>query len=90
MVLVIGHTEGRYEAQEVPFGKVYTWRSGSVVLECDCGEASALTGSETICGCGADHAAVVRRELTTGQLGDEALRPWRYDVGDREDAGIPY
>jgi hypothetical protein len=33
--LVIEHIEGRYESQDVPFGKAYAWRSGHVVGECD-------------------------------------------------------
>jgi hypothetical protein len=89
MVLVIGRVEGRYETQEVPFGEVYSWRSGRVVLECDCGEVLNLTGSTSVCGCGIDHAATVREELAAVWLGDDALHPWRY-VRDCEDAGIPY
>jgi len=90
MVLVIEHIQGRYEAQDVPFGKVYAWRSGCVVLECDCGKRLTLKGSATVCGCGLDHAATVREELNVaGRLGDKALRPWRY-FRSRENAGIPY
>jgi hypothetical protein len=80
MVQVIEHTAGRYEAQDVPFGKVYAWRSGCVVLRCDCGERSVFTGSATVCPCGADHATAVNEELAAvvGRLGDEDLRPWHY------------
>lgn len=88
MVGVIERAEGRYEVQDVEFGRVYRWRPERVVVECDCGERAALTCSETTCRCGADHAAVVREELVVCSE-DEALHPWRY-AGDREDAGLPY
>jgi hypothetical protein len=88
MVLVIGRTEGHYEAQEVPFGKVYAWRSGRVVIECDCRAVMSFTYSVTVCGCGTDHAAAIQEELDARRLGDEEIHPWRY-VGDREDIGIP-
>jgi hypothetical protein len=90
MVLVIERIQGRYEAQDVPFGKVYAWRSGHVILECDCGERLTLNGSATACGCGLDHAATIREELNAdSRSGDEALHPWRY-FRSREDANIPY
>ena len=88
MVLVIGCTEGHYEAQEVPFGKVYAWRPGRVVIECDCGEVMFLTYSVTVCGCGTDHASAIQEELDARRLGDEELHPWRY-AKDHENAGMP-
>ncbi len=87
---VIEVIEGRYETQEVPFGRVYAWHSGSVVFECRCGARPTLTESVTDCGaCGLDHAATVRRELSDRQQGDEALRPWRYSRNG-EGGGVPY
>ena len=77
--------EGRYETQEVPFGKVYVWCPGRVVIECDCGEGLILTGSTSVCGCGADYAATLRETLVSKRLRDEALHPWRY-AKDLEDA----
>jgi hypothetical protein len=85
---VIERAEGRYEVQDVEFGRVYKWCPERVVVECDCGERAILTASETTCRCGVDHSAVVREELV-GCYEDETLHPWRY-AGDREDAGIPY
>lgn len=80
---------GHYQAAEVPFGVVYRWRSGYVVVECPCGARPALISSETACGrCGADHASVVSGALGNEQLEDENLRPWRY-AKDREARGIP-
>lgn len=90
MAEVIERVEGRYEVQDVEFGRVYSWRPGGVVVECRCGERRTLTSSETVCGCGADHAAVVDEEMVDRPVVDEDLHPWRYDAGDREDAGIPY
>lgn len=82
-VKVLEHTEARYDAQEVEIGVVYAWRPESVVVECDCGEGSALIASATACGgCGGDHEAVAREGLIAGRPGDEALQPWRY-AGDR-------
>jgi hypothetical protein len=85
------HTEEHYEVQEVEMGEVYTWRPGSVVVECDCGERPTLTASTTTCGgCGADHKAVAREGLVDdGRLGDETVHPWHY-AEDREGAGLPY
>jgi hypothetical protein len=87
--LVIERIEGRYEAQDVPFGTVYAWHSRRVVIECDCGERLTLTGSATVCGCGLNHATTIRKELDAArQLEDEVLHPWRYS-GERENASIP-
>jgi len=88
MVTVIERAQGRYEVRAVEFGKVYRWCPERVVVECECGERPTLTQSRTVCGCGFDHAAVVRAELEALQPGDEVLRPWRYD-GEDEDAGLP-
>jgi hypothetical protein len=71
----------------VPFGKVYAWHPGSVVIECDCGERLTLTGSKTVCGCGADHEATIREELSARKPGGGGLHPWRYSA-DREDVGL--
>ena len=85
---VIERAEGRYEVQDVEFGRVYKWRPERIVVECGCGERATLTACETACRCGADHAMVVREEMV-GCCEDETLHPWRY-AGDREDTGIPY
>ena len=79
------HVEGRYEAQEVPFGIVYTWHPGRVVIECDCGERLTLTGTTGTCACGTDLAAILRETLAARRSSDEHLRPWRCGE-DREDA----
>ena len=42
MANVIECAEGRYEVQDVEFGRVYKWRPERVVVECDCGERTAL------------------------------------------------
>jgi hypothetical protein len=92
---VIERLEGHYEVQEVPFGQVYRWCPGRLVLECECGEELILNSSMATClatchRCGADHTTeVFREELSAGWLGDEALHPWRY-ARDREDTGLPY
>jgi hypothetical protein len=81
--------EGHYEVQEVEFGKVYTWRSESVIVECDCGERSSLTHLDTICKrCGADHTLGVQEALDHQGMEEEDAHPWRY-AGGREGAGLP-
>jgi len=83
---VIERTDGRYEAYEVGFGKVYRWCPECVVVECDCGERPTLTASMTICSrCGADHAVIVQEELNSRQLKDEMAHPWRYDTEREEE-----
>ena len=87
VIEVIG---GYYEAQEVPFGVVYRWHPGYVLLECGCSERLILGCSMTTCSeCGADHTAVIQEALA-GQCSEEdALHPWRY-AGEREGLGLPY
>jgi len=77
MVRIIEQAEGHYEAHEVEeFGRVYRWYPESVVVECDCGERLTLTAYKTTCGCGVDHAAIIREELFVGRPVDETLRSW--------------
>ena|SRR5215210_2160176 len=86
---VIERIGGYYEAQEVPFGVVYQWHPGYLLMECGCGERLALTCFISTCSdCGADHAAVVQEELAGECSEDEALHPWRY-AGEREELGLP-
>ncbi len=89
MVTVIERTEGRYEVQEVEFGKVYKWLPERVVVECGCGRTLSLTTSETTCDCGADHATVVREELSAKRIGNEHPHPWR-QLHYSENTGIPF
>lgn len=63
MTTMIECTEGHYEVQKVSYGEAYVWCSGRVVVECDCGERLALTRSEALCTCGADHTSLVREQL---------------------------
>jgi hypothetical protein len=72
MTTMIGCTEGHYEVQKTSYGEAYVWCPGCVVVECDCGEKLTLSGSLTTCVCGADHRALVREELLSGQ----APHPW--------------
>lgn len=88
MATVIERSGGRYDVQEVEFGRVYRWCPECVVIECDCGEMTILTPSEAICWCGADHIALIRGELDR-RSGDEELHPWRY-AKEREGASLPY
>ncbi len=87
---VIEYLEGRYTAQEEPFGVAYKWSPERVVIECKCGARPTLTATMTICsGCGVDHALIARRELNDSQKTvDKVLHPWRY-AGDRKGAGLP-
>ena len=89
MVTVIERTEGRYEVQEVEFGKVYRWLPERVMVGCGCGRTLSLTTSETSCDCGADHAAIVREELAAELLRNEPPHPWR-QMHYSKDTGIPF
>jgi hypothetical protein len=77
MTTVIERIEGHYEVHELPQGKSYTWCPGCVAVGCECGERLLLTLSEATCRCGAEHTAVVRKEL--GLLGSSARAqaPWQ-------------
>lgn len=86
---VIERVEGCYETQEVPFGRVYVWRPGHLLIECDCGERVTFTGSASVCACGVDHTATLREGLASGRSGDRELHPWRY-ARDREGTGLPF
>ena len=87
---VVERSEGYYEAVEVPFGVVYTWHPGYVLVECGCGETLALAYSSAICSeCGADHEMIVQEELEGECSNDETLHPWRY-AGNRESYGLPF
>ena len=59
--------------------RFYAWRSGRLVVACDCGKWLTLDGSAPVCECGLDHATTIRKELDAArQLGDEALHPRHY------------
>jgi hypothetical protein len=66
MTAVIGSTEGHYEVHKTSYGEDYvSWCHGCVVVECDCGKRPVLSASETVCGCGTDHAALVSEVLSS-------------------------
>jgi hypothetical protein len=86
---IIERVGGYYEDQEVPFGVVYRWHPGYLLLECGCGARQAFTCFAASCSkCDADYTSVVREELAGHCLDDEALHPWHY-AGDREGLGLP-
>jgi hypothetical protein len=88
--ITIESNAGHYEAEEISFGVVYKWYSGSVRVQCGCNKVLTLTRSLTTCGeCGADHTPAVREELAGQCPEDEALHPWCY-AGGREGHGLPY
>jgi hypothetical protein len=78
MTTVIECIEGHYEVEETSYGHAYTWRPEHVVVECDCGERVVLTASETVCSCGADHAALVWESLAS----QKAPHPWDAEYGE--------
>ncbi len=75
MTTVIACTEGHYEVQETSYGEAYVWCHERVVVQCDCGQRAVLRASETVCSCGADHAALVRKVLAS----QRAQHPWEAD-----------
>ena len=94
---IVERISGHYEAQEVEFGRVYTWHPECVVTECECGtrvtfrRSDVVEGSVTACECGLDHVARIREELVSEPLDeeDEAVHPWRYWHTSRE-TGLPF
>jgi hypothetical protein len=72
MTSVIECTGGHFEVQRTSYGEAYVWCPVCVVVRCVCGERSVLSASETICSCGADHAALGRKVLAS----QSAQHPW--------------
>lgn len=98
MIRIIEHVQARYEAREVPFGKIYEWHPAYVALECDCGEASILTANSTTiaCRCGADFGGFLHDlKEGEGRLSDKLAHPWFHDAQERaqqrlrDDAACP-
>ena len=89
MTKIIVRVEGHYEVHETPFSRAYDWYPACVVLECDCGEKLALTGSSTgpACRlCGAEHSDVILDiQEREGRLQHETTHPWYYDLQSQED-----
>jgi hypothetical protein len=76
MTTMIECTEGHYELQRMSYGEAYVWCPECVVVQCDCGKRPVLSASETVCSCGTNHAALVREELASRGVSDEASHPW--------------
>ncbi len=83
---VIERERGRYEVQEVPYGKVYSWHPGRVRVECDCGAVVDWKGPGTVCECGAECDRVLEgldlREGSEDHPWLEEYEEWR----ERRDA----
>ena|SRR3712207_6982439 len=76
MTTLIECTEGRYEVHKTSYGEAYVWCPECAVVDCDCGERTVLTASAAVCGCGADHAALVRGGLASRRVPGGAPHPW--------------
>ena len=76
MTAVIEHVEGHYETHAMSYGQAYIWRPECVVVACDCGEMAILTASESVCGCGTDHGALVREATVSHGPRHETSHPW--------------
>ncbi len=75
MSTVIERIQGHYQVQETPYGEAFVWCPECVVVECDCGERPVLSTSQSTCGCGADHAVLIREELTSRRSSEEVSHP---------------
>jgi hypothetical protein len=75
MSTVIERTQGLYEVQKTSYGETFVWRPECVVVECACGERPLLSASQSTCGCGADHAALIREELASRRSSEEVPHP---------------
>jgi hypothetical protein len=80
MTTVIERHEGHYKVHKLPYGIDYVWCPRCVFVECDCGERLMLSASLTTCGCGADHAALVREELASRRPSEEVSHPLEDEV----------
>lgn len=60
---MIGRAEGHYERQSTSYGRARAWRPECVVVECDSGERLLLSACKSVCSCGTDHAALIRKVL---------------------------
>jgi hypothetical protein len=76
MATVIEHVEGHYETHVMPYGQAYVWYPECVVVGCDCGEMAILTVSETVCGCGVDHGALLREITASHSPRHGDTHPW--------------
>ena len=91
---VIERVDARYDVQELELGKVYKWLPESLLIECECGQTTALTASSTTCEeCGKEHVGLLQKALaeqrsSRQQFGEEELHPWRY-AEDSEDEDDP-
>ena len=85
MATVIECMEGHYDVQVSSFGEVYIWCPANTVVECDCGQRTALTCSDTFCSCGADHVALVREALAYQRVShpwEVDYQEWRRNLGE--------
>src|SRR5215216_2053111 len=86
MTKIVVRTEGHYEVHETPFSRAYDWYPACVILECECGEKLALTGSssEPACLCGVNHSSVIQDiQEREGRLQHETTHPWHFDLQGR-------
>ena len=92
MAKIVERARACYEVEEVEYGKVFRWQPETLVVECECGEETALTPSDTACEeCGAEHTRVVRENVPDLQpQGDEDVHPWRYAEDDEGNGALPY
>jgi hypothetical protein len=88
---IVERTAGHYEAQDVEMGKVFTWKPGNALVECDCGQLFTAERTTAACPkCSADHRGVVRELRDKLLTEEEAYYPthreyeeWMKDVGSR-------
>jgi len=80
MAAVIECIDGHYEVHKTSYGEEYVWCHGCAVVECDCGDRRVMSASETVCGCGTDHAALVNEVLSSQREPhpcDDEYHEWR-------------
>jgi hypothetical protein len=82
MTTLVERTRGHYEVQRTSYGQAYVWCPECVVVECDCGERVVLTASESVCRCGADHAALAPGNGVSPRQADEVPHPWDAEYRD--------
>ena len=64
---IVNRIAGHYEAQEVEFGRVYTWHPECVVAECECGKRATFRKSDIVEGF-VTRAHAILSELTDNTI----------------------
>lgn len=93
MTTVKERIEGHYEVERIPYGTVYKWTPGYVLVECDCGQLMIADATTTVICPECDGDYIVKVEGLEGRAltEDEVYRPEHraYEEWQREERAHP-